>query len=138
MAMHSLPRVAYSVASRNIIIRTPILSVTFAVLALFNLPQAWAAAATTTTLTVTSAGSDVTSVAAGTVISLTATVVSTATPVNPGQVKFCDATATHCEDSAVLATAQLTTAGAATFKFRPGIGSHSYQAIFVGTGSYAR
>ena len=38
-----------------------------------------------------------------------------------------------CEDSALLATAQLTTAGTATFKFRPGIGSHTYQAVFVGT-----
>ena len=31
--------------------------------------------------------------AAGTVVTLTATVVSGSTPVNPGQVKFCDATA---------------------------------------------
>jgi hypothetical protein len=58
--------------------------------------------------------------------------------VNPGQVKFCDATAAHCEDSALLTTAQLTSAGIATFKFRPGVGSHSYEAIFVGTHSYAK
>jgi hypothetical protein len=32
----------------------------------------------------------------------------------------------------------LTAAGIATFKFRPGAGSHSYQAIFVGTGTYAK
>src|SRR5271156_3316224 len=95
-----------------------------------------AAAATTTALTVTREGSDVTSVAAGTIVTLTATVVSGSTPVNPGQVRFCDASAEYCEDSALLATAQLTSAGIATYKFRPGAGSHSYQAVFVGTGSY--
>jgi Bacterial Ig-like domain (group 3) len=100
--------------------------------------RAWAAAApTTTSLTVTSGGSSVTSVAAGAVVTLTATVVSGATPVNPGQVKFCDATAAHCEDSALLAIAQLTSAGVATYKFRPTQGSHSYQAFFIGTQSYA-
>ncbi len=135
--MHCLPRIAQFAAFRKLTIRTRILSLVFAMSVLFGLPQAWAAA-TVTTLTVTSAGSSVTSVAAGTVITLTATVVSGSGPANPGQVKFCDATAAHCEDSALLATAQLTTAGAATFKFRPGIGSRSYQAIFVGTGSYAR
>jgi len=103
------------------------------------LPNAWATpAATTTTLTVTSAGSGVTSVPSGTVVTLTATVVSGSTPVNPGQVKFCDATAAHCEDSALIATTQLTTAGTATYKFRPGPGSHSYQAVFVGSSSYAK
>ncbi len=104
-----------------------------------SVPHAWATAApTTTTLAVTSGTTDVTSVAAGTVVTLTATVVSGSTPVHPGQVRFCVATATHCEDSALLATAQLTTAGVATFKFRPGVGSHSYQAVFVGTSSYAK
>ncbi len=39
---------------------------------------------------------------------------------------------------ALLATAQLTTAGTAIYKFRPGIGSHSYQAVFIGTHSYAK
>ncbi len=89
-------------------------------------------------LTVTSNGSATTSVAAGTVVTLTATVMSGSTPVNPGQVNFCDASAKYCEDSALLATAQLTTAGIATFKVRPGGGSHSYQAVFVGTSSYAK
>jgi hypothetical protein len=37
---------------------------------------------------------------------------------------------------AMLSTAQLTTAGIATFKFRPGLGSHSYRAAFVGTNTY--
>ena len=53
-------------------------------------------------------------------------------------VKFCDASAAHCEDSALVATAQLTPAGTATYKFRPGIGGHSYKAVFIGTTSYAK
>ena len=130
--------------------RRPTLSCLAAVRAFFMLtlpvmvialgvPRAWATPTpTTTTLTVTSSGSDVTSVASGTVITLTATVLSGSTPVSPGQVKFCNAAAAHCEDAALLATPQLTTAGVATYKFRPGPGSHSYQAIFIGTTSYAK
>ena len=119
-----------------------ILLATLAVIAFLSPSRTWATAtATTTALTVTSAGSEVMSVDAGTVITLTATVTSAISPgtsVNPGLVEFCDATAVHCEDSALLGTAQLTTAGMATFKFRPGIGSHTYQAVFAGTGSYAK
>jgi hypothetical protein len=37
----------------------------------------------------------------------------------------------------VLGSAQLTSAGTAVFKFRPGQGTHSYKAIFTGTNSYA-
>ena len=61
-----------------------------------------------------------TSVAAGTVVTLTATVVSGSTPVNPGQVKFCDASAAHCEDSALLADGAVDQRRNTTFKFRPG------------------
>jgi len=104
-----------------------------------SLPHAWAAAApTATTLTITSSGSAVTSVASGTVVTLTATVVSGTTPVTPGQVNFCDATAKYCTDIHLIAIAQLTSAGTATYKFRPGGGNHSYQAVFVGTSSYAK
>jgi Bacterial Ig-like domain (group 3)/FG-GAP-like repeat len=107
--------------------------------AIFIHQRAWAVgAATTTTLTVTSSGSGVTTVPAGTVVTLTATVVAGTSPIAPGQVRFCDALAAHCEDSALLATAQLTSAGTATYKFRPGIGSHSYKAVFVGTSSYTK
>jgi hypothetical protein len=124
---------------RQIAIRSLVFCVALAAILGAALPDAWATpAATTTTLTVTSSGSAVTSVTSGTVITLTATVLSSSTPVSPGQVKFCDASAAHCEDAALLATAQLATAGVATYKFRPGPGSHSYQAIFVGTGTYAK
>ncbi len=108
-----------------------------AISAVLSSPQARASAASTTTsLAVTSAGSAAASVASGTVVTLAATVVAGSTPANPGQVKFCDASATHCEDSALLATAQLTPAGIATYKFRPGPGNHEYQAVFVGSKSF--
>ena len=136
--MHCLSRSGHPSVSGPAAIRAIVLP---AMLAVFSLgaPLAWATAApTTTTLTVTSSGSTVTSVAAGTVVTLTATVVSGSAPVNPGQVNFCDATAKYCTDIHLLATAQVTTAGIATFKVRPGIGSQSYQAVFVGTSSYAK
>jgi hypothetical protein len=91
--------------------------------------------ATTTTLAVTSGGSAVTSVASGSVVTLTASVKAGATAVTPGQVKFCDASANYCTDIHLLGTAQLTSAGTAVFKFRPAIGGHSYKAVFVGTNS---
>lgn len=92
--------------------------------------------ATATALTVTSAGNAVSSVNAGSVVTLTASVAAGATPVTRGQVQFCDAAATHCTDIHVLGTAQLTSAGAAKFSFRPAIGSHTYKAVFVGTSTY--
>jgi Chitobiase/beta-hexosaminidase C-terminal domain/FG-GAP-like repeat/Bacterial Ig-like domain (group 3) len=94
-------------------------------------------AATVTSLSVSARGSEVSSVATGTVVSLTAQVTSAGANVSPGQVNFCDATAAHCMDIHILATAQLTSSGTATYKFRSGIGSHSYKAAFVGTNSYA-
>jgi hypothetical protein len=92
---------------------------------------------TTTSLTVTSSGAPATSVSSGAVVTLTATVQAGTTPVNPGQVNFCDATAAHCEDSHLLGTAQLTPSGAATIRFFPGSGAHSYKAVFAGTTGYA-
>jgi hypothetical protein len=99
--------------------------------------QAWAApAATTTTLTITSGGNIVAlggSVASGSEITLTAEVTSGSTQLTIGQVNFCDASAAHCADIHVLGTAQLTSAGTAVYRFHPGIGSHSYKAVFAGT-----
>jgi hypothetical protein len=92
---------------------------------------------TTTSLAVTSNGVAVTSVKAGSLVTLTATVEAGTTAVKQGQVNFCDAMAAYCTDIHILATAQLTSSGTATYKFRPGIGSHSYKALFVGTNSYA-
>jgi hypothetical protein len=96
-----------------------------------------AIANSTTALAVTSGGSPVTSVASGSQVTLTATVASGATAVTNGAVNFCDATATFCTDVHLLGTAQLTSAGTAAINLRPGIGSHSYLAKFLGTSSYA-
>jgi hypothetical protein len=97
-------------------------------------PQARAAAATTTTtLAVTRAGNAVTTVASKTVVTLTATVKAGSTAITVGPVNFCDAKAKYCTDIHLLGTAQLTSAGTAQMKFRPGIGSHSYKAVFLGT-----
>ena len=93
--------------------------------------------ATATTLAVTSGGNAVTTVASGSVVTLTAQVNAGATALTAGQVKFCDASVTYCTDIHVLGTAQLTSAGTATVKFRPGIGSHNYKAVFAGTNTYA-
>src|SRR5271156_2841268 len=97
-----------------------------------GLLPAWAAPAPTiTTLSVTSGGNAVTTLAPGSVVTLTATVMGGSTPVTPGQVNFCDATAKFCTDIHLLGTAQLTPNGTATLKFRPGVGSHSYKAVLA-------
>ena len=93
--------------------------------------------ATTTTLAVTSGSGAVATVSSGTMVTLTATVKAGSVPVKTGQVNFCDASAKFCTDIHLLATAQLTSTGTATFKLRPGIGSRSYKAVFAGTPSYA-
>lgn len=95
------------------------------------LPASAAPAPTITTLSVTSGGNPVTTVAAGSVVTLTATATAGGTPVTPGQVNFCDATAKFCTDIHLLGTAQLTANGTATLKFRPGVGSHSYKAVLA-------
>ncbi|HEY1902315.1 MAG TPA: FG-GAP-like repeat-containing protein [Terracidiphilus sp.] len=99
--------------------------------------QTWAAPApTTTTLTISSGGGSIASggsVGSGSVVTLTAAVVSGSTKVTTGQVNFCDAAVTYCTDIHLLGTAQLTKTGTATIKFRPGTGSHSYKAVFAGT-----
>src|ERR1017187_8611001 len=92
--------------------------------------------ATTTTLGITAAGATVTSVASGTPVKLTATVVSGATAVHPGTVNFCNATAPHCVNAAFLGTAQLTAAGTASLNLRLPGGVHSVAAVFVGTKTY--
>jgi hypothetical protein len=91
--------------------------------------------ATAVTLTVTSAGNPVTTVPAGSAITLRASVQSGGAPVTSGTVNFCDASAAYCTDIHLLGTAQLTSAGTAAIKFIPGIGNHAYRAVFAGTTS---
>ena len=88
--------------------------------------------ATTTSLTLTSGGSQVSSVSSGTMITLTASVTVGSTVVNQGQVNFCDATAA-CTDIHLLGTAQLSSSGNARMKLCPAAGSYSYRALFLGT-----
>jgi hypothetical protein len=94
---------------------------------------ATASSPTATTLSITSGGNAVSSVAGGTVVTLTAKVQAGATALTLGQVNFCDAVAASCTDIQLLGTAQLTSAGTAMLRFRPGSGSHSYKAVFLGT-----
>ena len=76
------------------------------------------------------------SVTTGTPVSLTASVTALGVPVTNGTVTFCDANAPYCENSAVIGTSQLTAVGTASMKFVPGIGTHSYKAVFSGTSLY--
>src|SRR5215472_15957419 len=105
--------------------------------AILNVAVAQAKSATTTTLAMTSNGSIATTVSSGTVITLTASVSSGNTPLTRGQVNFCDASAQYCTDIHLLGTAQLTSNGGAALRLRPGIGSHNYKAVFLGTNAYA-
>jgi hypothetical protein len=93
-------------------------------------------APTVTSLNVSSAGSTVATVASGTEVTLTATVLVGSLPVTSGTVNFCNASAAHCSDINRLGAAQLTSAGTATLNFYPGVGSYSYKAVYVGTASY--
>lgn len=133
-----------TLAARNILslikssLRTPVLAVPLFQLLPGVPQQTWAAAAgTSTTLAVTSGGSSATTVASGAVVALTATVNEGSTPVTAGQVNFCDAAAKYCADIFLLGTAQLTSAGTAQMKFRPGAGSYSYKAVFAGAANLA-
>jgi hypothetical protein len=85
-------------------------------------------AGSTTTLT-----SFTSTATAGSQVILTALVTSGGKIVSTGLVTLCDATAAFCDNSAALGTASLTAAGPATFRLVPGIGTHSYKAVFSGT-----
>src|SRR5205823_13506923 len=95
--------------------------------------SAFAQTATTTSLTLTSGGNSMTSINVGTMIILTASVSTGSTVIKQGQVNFCDATVTYCTDIHLLGTAQLTSSGHAQLHLRPGTGTHSYKAVFLGT-----
>jgi hypothetical protein len=94
-----------------------------------------ASAPTTTTLAVTANGLAASSVDAGAVVMLTATVETGGKAVVMGQVNFCDASAAMCSDIHLLGTAALSSAGKAAVKFVPRAGAHSYKAEFIGTAS---
>lgn len=108
-----------------------------AVCGIENLAFAQTRVATLTTIAVTSGTVPVTSIASGSVITLTASVSAGSTALTTGQVNFCDAPAAHCTDVHLLGTAQLTSAGTAVLKLRPGVGSRNFTAVFPGTNRYA-
>ena len=110
-----------------------LLSVISALLFLFCSPLLAATSSTATTLSITPASP----VVYGTVLTLTATVAAGGTPVGAGMVRFCNASAAHCEDAAVLGTAALTSSGTATTHLRIGGGTTSITAVFQGTNTYA-
>jgi len=98
----------------------------------------FAQTSTKTLLAIVAAGKSASSVPSGTAVTLMATVSAGAAAVHPGTVNFCDTTINgSCTGVAILGTAQLTSNGTASVKLRLGIGSHSLQAYFVGTGLYA-
>jgi len=101
-------------------------------------PAVLAQSTTSTALSVTAGGNSVTTVKQGTAVTLTATVSipttgGAATP--PGQVQFCEVRQQplKCTDIRLLATEQLSSAGTASYKYFPGPGTHTYQAVFLGT-----
>src|ERR1700761_6482055 len=69
-----------------------------------GLQPVWAAQATAITLSLTSGGNAVSSVAGGTVVTLTATVQAGGTALKLGQVNFCDTIAASCTDIYLLGT----------------------------------
>ena len=85
--------------------------------------------ATATTLTVSSGGAPATTVAAGTAVTLAASVVSGTTPLTTGLVNFCDASTTICTGAHLIGSGSLTINGTASFKFIPGPGQHTYRAV---------
>jgi hypothetical protein len=89
-----------------------------------------------TSLTITSGDAAVSTVPAQTVVTLIANVNSATSTLPVGQVSFCDAAAPVCSDIHLLGTVQLAN-GSALFSFVPGVGAHSYKAVFLGTGNNA-
>jgi PAS domain S-box-containing protein len=116
---------------RLVSLRMVAIAVLMMAIALLSAPVAQAATTTTTTLALSSS-----SITNGTAATLTATVTNPSA-VTTGLVIFCNASATYCDNSAIIGTAQLTSAGTAIIKRVPGIGSHSYKAVFHGTTSNA-
>ena len=93
---------------------------------------ALAANSTATTLDVSPA-----SATAGSVITLTATVTSGGVPLTAGQVKFCNASATYCDNGALLGTVWVTSSGTATLRRALPVGTTNVKAVFQVNNSYA-
>ena len=99
---------------------------------LLSCQPALAASSTTTTLAVSP-----TSTTAGSIIKLTATVTSGGVPLTAGQVKFCNASATYCDNGALLGTMWVTSSGTATLRRALPVGTTNVKAVFQVNNSYA-
>ena len=99
--------------------------------AMLAVPAAHAQSTTTTSLQISNSP-----VSAGTAVTLYALVNNGS--VTSGTVTFCDVTTfTFCDSAVAMGTAQLYSSGTAGIKFVPGIGVHTYEAVFNGTTSYS-
>lgn len=99
--------------------------------AMLAAPAAHAQSTTTTSLQISNSP-----VSAGTAVTLYALVNNGS--VTSGTVTFCDVTTfTFCDSAVAMGTAQLYSSGTAGIKFVPGIGVHTYEAVFNGTTSYS-
>jgi hypothetical protein len=74
-------------------------------------------------------------VAQGTVVTLSAKVLDAGKPLPNGLVIFYGTTSAHAGKT-ILGQAQLTSAGVATMKFRPPLGSLGFQAVYQGTNTH--
>jgi len=114
-------------------VRAALASIIIVIVACGPVSPAYAGGCDTPTTTTLALSSN--SLLAGASVQLTATVVADP-PVTRGVVVFCDATAVRCDGAAVLGTAQLTSAGTATFKLTLGVGTYSIDAIYQGYLAY--
>jgi hypothetical protein len=97
-------------------------------------------ASTTTILTLSSgATTSPTSVVQGSVLTLTAVVSASGNSLSKaGFVNFCDVTGgAPCTFLHIISSSAITGSGTAIYRFTPGPGSHTYQAVYVGTNTYA-
>ena len=99
---------------------------------LFLCQPTLAASSTTTTLAVSPM-----STTAGSIITLTATVTSGGVPLTAGQMKFCNASATYCDNGALLGTVWVTSSGTATLRRALPVGTTNVKAVFQVNNSYA-
>jgi len=93
--------------------------------------------ATNMSLQVLSAGVPTTTVTAGTVVVLQASVTQSGTALGAGTVRFCEASASFCTGVNLLGTVPVTAQGTATLRFRPGVGNHEFKAVFSGMATAA-
>jgi hypothetical protein len=77
------------------------------------------------------------STTAGSVVTLAATVTSEGAPLTSGQVVFCNASASFCDDSAVLGAVWVTKSGTATLRRTFAPGTTNVKAVFQATTTYA-